>query len=183
MRKTIATTAALSAATLAFGLAGPAAADSIGMTDPQDTFHGSDLRAVQVKNLDKAVVVITNHTNLRRDWRTGSAGAVYLDTDRSDRGPEFVFVGGYYEGTDYQLLETEGFGHKKWGAPAEGTYRMSVDYAKDQVRMRMSRKALDHPGKVRVAVRVSGTRTDGTSKGLVDWLREPHSFTPWVARG
>lgn len=183
MRKTIAGTAAVSVAALAFGLAGPAAAASIGMTDPHDTLHGSDLRAVQVKNNDKAVVVITNHTNLRRDWRTGSAGAVYIDTDRSDRGPEYVFVGGFYEGTDYRLLETEGFGHKKWGAAAEGFYRMSIDYAKEQVRVRMSRKALDNPGKVRVAVRVSGTRTDGSSAGLVDWLREPHSFTPWVAKG
>lgn len=41
-----------------------------------------------------------------------------------------MFVGGYYAGTDYQLLHT-----------------------------------------------------DGTSKGLVDWLGEPHSFTPWIARG
>ena len=49
--------------------------------------------------------------------------------------------------------------------------------------MRMSREALGNPGKVRVAVRVSGTRTDGTSTGLVDWLGEPRSFTPWVAKG
>ena len=41
-----------------------------------------------------------------------------------------MFVGGYYAGTDYQLLHT-----------------------------------------------------DSTSKGLVDWLGEPHSFTPWIARG
>jgi len=35
----------------------------------------------------------------------------------------------------------------------------------------------------RIAVRVSGTRADGSSSGLVDWLGEPRSFTPWVARG
>ena len=39
------------------------------------------------------------------------------------------------------------------------------------------------PDEVRVAVRVSGTRTDGTSHGLTDWLREPRFFTPWVERG
>jgi hypothetical protein len=183
MHKILASTAALSAAVLTLGLAAPASASSIGVKDPQDTFHGSDLRAVQVKNGDSNVVVVTNHTNLRRDPKTGSAGAVYVDTDRSDKGPEFVFVGGYYEGTDYQFLRTEGFGHKNWGAPVDGSYELTVDYAKERVRMRMSRQALGNPGDVRVAVRVSGTRTDGTSTGLVDWLGEPRSFTEWVAKG
>ncbi len=183
MHKTIASTAALSAAALTLGLAGPANAASIGVKDPQDTFHGSDLRAVQLKNGDHNVVVVTSHTNLRRDPRTGSSGAVYIDTDRSDKGPEFVFVGGYFEGTDYQLLHTGGFGHKNWGAPAHGSYEMTVDYVEEQVRMRMSREVLGSPGKVRVAVRVSGTRTDGSSAGLVDWLGEPRSFTQWVAKG
>jgi hypothetical protein len=141
------------------------------------------LRAVQVRNGDKNLVVVTNHTNLRRDPASGSGGAVYVDTDPSDQGPEFVFVGGYFEGTDYQLLKTEGFGVKHWGSPANGSYELTIDYVKEQVRMRMSRKALGNPGKVRVAVRVSGTRSDGTSKGLVDWLGEPRSFTDWVARG
>ncbi len=182
MFKTIASTAAaLSAAALTLGIAGPANADSIGVRDPQDVYHGADLRSVQLKNGDRNVVVITSHTNLRRDPSTGSAGAVYVDTDRSDKGPEFVFVGGYFEGTDYQLLHTEAFGHKNWGAPVHGSYEMAIDYAKEQVRMRMSRKALGNPGKVRVAARVSGTRTDGT--GVVDWLGEPRSFTGWVAKG
>lgn len=183
MRKTIAAAAAAAVTAATLGSAAAAHADAIGVRDPRDTFHGSDLRAVQLRNLDHTVAVVTNHTNLRRDPATGSAGAVYLDTDRSDRGPEFVFVGGFFEGTDYQLLHTEGFGRKRWGVPVDGTYEMAVNYAKEQVRMRMSREALGEPGAVRVAVRVSGTRSDGTSSGLVDWLGEPRSFTPWVARG
>ena len=82
-----------------------------------------------------------------------------------------------------EILETEGFGWKKWGDPVDGFHEMKIDYAKEQVRMRMSRKALDRPRKVRVAVRVAGTRSDGTSKGLVDWLGAKRSFTQWVARG
>lgn len=183
MHKTIATTAALSVTALTLGLAGPASAAAIGVKDPHDTFHGSDLRAVQVRNGGSFVVVVTSHSNLRRDPRTGSGGSVYVDTDRSDKGPEFVFVGGYFEGTDYQLLHTEGFGHRQWGDPVDGSYEMTVNYRKERVRMRMSREVLGDPGKVRVAVRVSGTRTDGTSAGLVDWLGEPREFTRWVARG
>lgn len=181
MKKTFATTAALSAAALTLSLAAPANAASIGVKDPRDTHHGSDLRSVELRHGDRNVVVVTSHTNLRRDPSTGSAGAVYLDTDRTNKGPEFVFVGGYFEGTDYQLLETEGFSRKKWGAPVEGSYRMTINYAKDRVRMRMSRAALGNPDKVRTAVRISGTRTDGT--GVVDWLRQPRSYTRWVAKG
>lgn len=183
MHKTIASAAALLAATATFGLAGTASADSIGVTDPADTFHGSDLRAVHVRNGDHKVVVTTTHTNLRRDPRTGSGGSVFVDTDRQDPGPEFVFAGGYFEGTDYVLLHTEGYAHRKWGDPVRGSYGMRIDYDTEHVRMRMSRAALGNPGKVRVAVRVSGTRTDGTSDGLVDWLAEPRSFTRWVAQG
>jgi hypothetical protein len=183
MRKTLASTAGLSVAALTLGFAVPAHAAGISVKDPQDTSHGSDLRAVRLSNGDRNVVVVTTHTNLRRDPSTGSAGAVYVDTDRRDPGPEFVFVGGYFAGTDYQLLRTEGFGPKKWGAAVDGSYEMTIDYANDHVRMRMSRQALDNPGKVRIAVRVSGTRRDGSSAGLVDWLGEPRSFTPWVAKG
>lgn len=181
MHKPLATTAALSVAALTLGLSAPAGAASIGVRDGRDSHHGSDLRSVQVVNGDHAIRVVTTHTNLRRDPATGSAGAVYLDTDRQDRGPEFVMVGGYFAGTDYQLLHTEGFGHRSWGKPVTGSYEMKVDYVKEQVRMRMSRAALGRPGKVRAAVRVSGLRTDGTS--VVDWLGEPRSFTRWVARG
>ncbi|HET7388422.1 MAG TPA: hypothetical protein VFJ19_17350 [Nocardioidaceae bacterium] len=182
MRITTLGAAALSAV-LTFAVAGPASAASIAMTDPHDTSRGSDLRAVKLTNGDRNVVVTTTHTNLRRDPMSGSGGAVYIDTDRTDKGPEFVFVGGYFVGTDYQLLHTEGFGHRNWGAPVGGFYEMTVDYAREHVRMRMSRKSLGNPGKVRIAVRVSGTRSDGTSNGLVDWLGEPRSFTPWVAKG
>jgi hypothetical protein len=175
--------AAMTLTALVLGLASPAAADSIGVKDPADTGHGSDLRAVQVTNGDHNVVVRTTHTNLRRDPATGSGGTVYLDTDPADRGPEYVFVGGFFVGTDYQLLHTEGFGHRQWGAPVRGSYEMTVDYAKERVRMRMSQQALGQPDEVRVSVRVAGTRSDGTSQGLVDWLGEPRSFTDWVAKG
>jgi hypothetical protein len=179
---TTATAAAVASAALALGgLAAPANAASIGVTDPADVNHGVDLRAVRVVNGDKNVGIVLNHTNLRRSPKSGAGGAVYIDTDRVDPGPEFVFVGGYFEGTDYQLLHTEGFGVKSWGQPVTGFHVMTLDYDKEQTRMRMSRNALGKPGKIRVAVRVSGERTDGTS--VVDWLGEPRSYTRWVARG
>ena len=183
MRKTIAAVA-LSTAALTLGVAGPAQAELYGVDDPQDTSHGSDILALQVRNAKENLNVTTYHVNLRRDPATGSSGTIYLDTDKSDASPEYVFVAGYFEGTDYQLLETEGFGPGKWGDPVEnGDYVMRVHYATDRAHVRISRAALGKPGAVRVSVRASGTRTDGTSHGLVDWVGERHSFTPWIARG
>ena len=37
------------------------------------------------------------------------------------------------------LLRTDGFANDTWIEPVEGSYRMTVDYADEQVRMRMSR--------------------------------------------
>jgi hypothetical protein len=184
MRKTIVAAVALSTAALTLGLAGPAQAELYGIDDPEDTFHGSDIRAVQIRNGQENLNVTTFHSNLRRDPATGSGGRVYVDTNRNDAGPEYVFVAGFTRGTDYQLLRTEGFAADKLGRPvANGDYIMRVRYGKDRVRFRMSRPALGNPGAVRVSVVASGNRTDGTSHGLVDWVGERRSFTPWIARG
>ena len=181
MRTTIAAVA-LTAAALPTVLAGSASAEQFGIDDPHDSSHGSDLHALHVRNAGENVDVTTHHADLRRAPSTGSAGTIYVDTDRRDRGPEYVFVGGFYEGTDYRLLETEGFGRSAWGDSIEhGDYIMRVSYAKDRVRIRMSRAALGNPDDVRVAVRISGTTKDGSS--VVDWAGKPRSFTPWIARG
>jgi hypothetical protein len=182
MRSSILTAAALSVAALTLIQLSPASADGIGVADAKDIDHGVDLRSVVVEHNTRNVVVTTTHTNLRPSFRSGSAGAVYLDTDRSTAGPEYVFVGGYFDGTDYHLFETQGFGRRRWGAPVDGSYRMRLNYDKEHVRMRISRDAVGSPAEVRVAVRVSGTRRDGTSNGIVDWLGEPRSFTDWVVQ-
>lgn len=181
MRSKTLSLAALSVAALTLSQFASASADSIGVTDPNDLDHGVDLRSVVVEHNALNVVVTTTHTNLRPSFRSGSAGAVYLDTDPADTGPEYVFVGGYFVGTDYNLLHTDGFAQRKWGAPVDGSYRMRLDYDEEHVRMRIARDAIGSPAEVRVAVRVSGSRPDGTSAGL-DWLGEPRSFTDWVAQ-
>jgi hypothetical protein len=181
MRRTLLSAAAVAVATLALTQTPAANADGIGVSDPKDLGHGVDLRSVEVEHKAANIVVTTTHTDLRPSYRTGSSGSVFLDTDPADPGPEYVFAGGYFEGTDYQLLETDGFANKTWGQPVEGSYRMRVDYDDDQVRMRISRAALGSPDEVRVAVRVAGTRPDGRST-RTDWLGAPRSFTDWVAQ-
>ena len=185
MHKTIASTAvALSAAALTVGLAGAAYAAAYTVEDPQDTFHGSDIRSLKVRNAPDDLHVVSRHEGLRRDLRTGSGGTVFVDTDPDDWGPEYAFVAGFTEGTDYVLVETERFHHTTWGDPVEhGDYIMRVRYRKDLVRFTMSRHAIGDPTEVRVAMLASGTRTDGTRHHLTDWVGERREFTPWVAQG
>ncbi|HWJ80633.1 MAG TPA: hypothetical protein VNS55_00245 [Nocardioides sp.] len=186
MRKTITSTAvALSAAALTVGLAGAAHADLYGVDDPQDTFHGSDVLALSVRNGADNVHVTTYHDNLVRKAASGSGEAVYIDTDPGDRGPEYVLAAGLFEGTDYLLSHTEGFGVAKWGKPvAHGDYILHISYRKDRAHAVISRASLGNPDEIRVAVRASGTRTDGTHHGLVDWVGKDRRFgTPWIAQG
>lgn len=185
MRTTLTSTAvALSAAALTVGLATAAHAELYGVDDPQDTYHGSDIRSLSVRNTDHNLHVASYHEGLRRDPRTGSGGAVFIDTDRDDWGPEYVFAAGFTEGTDYALLETEGFSHHSWGDRVEhGDYIMKVMYKRDRVRFTMSRHAIGDPTDVRVAMKASGTRTDGTRHHLTDWVGQKRDFTPWIAQG
>ena len=176
-----ATVAAGLATALTLGQAAPASADAIGVRDPRDLRHGADLRSVEVDHGARNIVVTTTHTDLRESFTSGSSGSVFIDTDPDRPGPEYVFAGGYFVGTDYVLVATDGFARKAWRGPVEGSYRMKVDYDRDQVRMRISRAAIGDPDEVRVAVRVAGLRRDGRSTRR-DWLGAPRSFTDWVAR-
>lgn len=172
--------AALALAALNLSPLAPASADGIGVSDPKDLGHGVDLRSVTVDHGDTFVVVTTTHTDLVESFRSGSSGSVFIDTDPTDTGPEYVFAGGFFVGTDYALIRTDGFANQKWGEPVEGSYRMTVDYDTDQVRFRISRDAIGAPEQVRVAVRVAGTRPNGRNT-RTDWLGEPRSFTDRVA--
>jgi hypothetical protein len=180
MRTTILSAASLTIAALALTQL-PAHADGSTTADDQDLAHGVDLLSVEVQHGARNVVVTTTHTDLVESFRSGSSGSVFLDTDPTDTGPEYVFAGGYFVGTDYTLLTTDGFATSTWGEPVEGSYRMKIDYDADQVRMRISRDAIGSPDEVRVAVRVAGTRPNGKNT-RTDWLLAPRTFTGWVAQ-
>ncbi|KAA1421117.1 hypothetical protein F0U44_01990 [Nocardioides humilatus] len=178
MNKIARTAAALSAAAFTVGLAGPANAELFGIDDPNDSPHGSDLFAASVDHRAHKLVIETTHDNLRRAPSSGSGGVVFIDTDSEDPGPEYAFVAGFTEGTDYQLIEVEAFRPETWGEPVEGSYSLDVDYAADTATFVISRGAIGNPDEVRVAIRVSGPAFASR-----DWLGQAHSFTPWLARG
>ena len=128
------------------------------------------------------------HRDLVRSFRSGSSLSVFIDTDRTRSGPEYVFTGGTFEGADYALLKADGFqaaGTRQ--VPLHGgTYLMRLDYVKDVARIDIDRVVLGNPGKVRVEVKTGAELVPAGSTAPsteVDWLGTPNSFTPWVARG
>lgn len=147
-----------------------------------DVAHGVDLASVKVVN-ERNVRVVVQHDDLVRSFRSGASMTVFLDTDRSEPGPEFGLAGALFEGGDYGLLPTVGDGWRlsRRAVPLSCSYVSRVDYAADVTRIRISRGCLDHPGAVRVAVRAGGEQPDGDI--VRDWLAAPRALTSWVAEG
>lgn len=170
---------AVSAAVLT--TAGSASAATSTFQDARgDMQHGADIYNAKVVN-ERNVRVVLQVADLVPTYKSGAGAKLYLDTDSTDPGPEFAFLGGMFEGTDYALVRTEG-----WDVPdnprvVRDFHIMTLDYDNDVARFRMSRAALDRPDKVRIAIRTSGEQNDGDV--VHDWLQGRRDFTSWLRRG
>lgn len=173
-------------AALLLATAGPAAAATSTFTDKADDIGpGVDLRSVKVVNGEQNLRITTTHRDLRRSPASAAGGTVFIDTDPDDKGPEYALVGGYFDGTDYALLEVEG-----WNTSSDDvervscSYRSRLDYRADTVRSRFAQDCFDDDGDsgpVRVEVRVSGAKKGGGT--AVDWLGTPRTFSATVQQG
>ena len=172
----------------AVALAGAAAADTTVFQDAKgDMSHGADIQRVRVVNEDQVKIKVV-HRDLVRSYKSGSSISVFIDTDRARKGPEFVFLGGTFEGSDYALLKADG-----WKRASDrqvplrgGTYSMRVNYVEDTATIRIDRAVLQDPGAVRVEVKTGGEMVpegDEPATTEVDWLGQPRDFAPWVKRG
>ena len=187
MFRRIATAAVVSAVSTTV-LAGAASAETRVFKDERgDIAHGADIHRVRVVN-DKQVRVNVVHRDLRRSYKSGSSITGFIDTDRQRKGPEFVFLGGTFEGSDYALLKAKGW--KRAGdqqVPLHGgSYIMKVDYAEDVARIRFDRAVLGNPKAVRVEVKTGGEHVPQGEEPATtekDWLGQPRDFTRWVKRG
>lgn len=145
-----------------------------------DIDHGADLLRVRVAN-NRQVKVRVTHADLRPGWRSGSSLAVYLDTDLQEPGPEFAFVGGTFQGSDYALVPTDRWRLRQLSVPMRCSYDLDLDYAAETAVVRIARRCLGFPDAVRVAVRTGGEQPDGDS--VVDWLGRRRQLTREIARG
>ena len=162
------------------GLPVAAQADTARFGDTRgDIGHGADIHWVRVVN-EKAVRVVIQHRNLVRSYKSGTSGSVYLDTNRHRPGPEFIFLGAFFQGADYALARARNWHPKESAVPLVCPYMMRLDYAADRTYIKIGRDCLGSPGRIRVAVKTGGG-TAGSAE--VDWLGSRREFSPWVARG
>ena len=184
----VAGAAAVSALSIT-GLAGAAMAATADFADARgDMSQGADIRKVRVVNGEDTVRINVRHRDLVRSYKSGSSVSVFIDTDRTRRGPEYVFLGGTFEGADYALLKADGFqrANDRQVPLHGGTYLMRLDYVDDVARISIDRVVLGNPGAVRVEVKTGAELVPAGSEAPsteVDWLGTPRSFTPWVEQG
>lgn len=173
--------AAMSAATLATGLAASSAsAQTRWFADAQGEVKASiDLHKVQVVN-GSAVVPGIKVVLVQRTLLAGDGGDVWYDTDASNPGPEYR--ASWVANSDILgLSKVDSFAGRGTAVRCDGLrIRAAQDDAGDFSRVYVPRSCLGKPDDVRVSVRTSRH----TSSGLVvDWGPKARAFYPAVARG
>jgi hypothetical protein len=173
------TTAVAALTTLALGVAAPAMAERIGVSDPADaTASLSDIRRVTVDHGPEQVFVKVAFTELEPRSEAGpSSLAIFLDTNPARKGPEYRLGTGLQRGTDYQLMRVKDW--KPVGEPLTCEHRLRLDFSANVAKFRAARACLRTPDEVRVGVKMTDLY-DG-SHPVHDWLGAPRSFTTWVA--
>lgn len=169
---------ALTAAGLA--VAAPAHAESTTVRDGADTTASlHDIRTVRVAHGPKRLQVRMGFTDLRRKSDAGPASiAIFIDTRRARKGPEFRLGSGLQSGTDYQLMRVKNW--KIVGEPLSCGHNLELDFADDRLGLTAARPCLGLPTALRIGARMTDLY-DG-SHPVVDWLVGPRQWTPWLTR-
>jgi hypothetical protein len=149
----------------------PAHAATYSFSDPAgDIASGADIQRVRVDN-GRPVVVKVFHRDLRRAALPGVA--VYLDTNRSRSGPEYLLNINRYE---WYMWRTRGW-TAVGDAPLSRPFTGRLDYDRDVTTARIPRRSLGYPGRIRVNV------TAHNSGSARDHAPSYHTFSRWVSRG
>ncbi len=166
------TSVAALAPTLGPGV-GPAAADVSRFADNlNDAPRRIDVERVRVDNGNR-IEVTTFVDNLRRSPFSGLA--VYFDTRRRDRGPEFFIAGGLVQGTDWQAVRIENWRLGNAHLLIRCDSDLRLHYQSDRATFSIDRNCFHDPKRIRVSVKAqTNTRHD--------WAPKRHRFYDWVAR-
>ncbi|MCW2795354.1 hypothetical protein [Nocardioides sp.] len=172
-------TAVTALAALALGVAAPAMAERIGVSDPADVGGASlsDIRRVTVNHGLEQIFVKVAFTELKPKSEAGpSSLAIFLDTNANKKGPEFLLGTGLQRGTDYQLTRVRDW--KTVGQPLTCDHSLRLDFVANVAKLHAARSCIGTPDEIRVGVKMTDLY-DG-SHPVHDWLGKPRSFTPWV---
>lgn len=173
VRRTIAWTTAVFVTGLL--VPAPATAETVTVPDGDDTRILADIQKVRVVHSAARVRVRIAFDDLMKRPKKRSQGiSVFIDTDHSDKGPEYHFTGGLNAGTDYVLSRVDNWADD--GEHVTGCHqRLRINWRKDFAVATIGRACLGDPSTIRVAVK-SGEWRKG--KGTrYDWLTGRRAFT------
>lgn len=103
---------------------------------------------------------------------------IYLDTDRSDPGPE-VLIGTARTTEAYSVLSTGWFGDLSGRMPCAGL--ADWRFGRSEVAVSVPRRCVTRAAKERVR-RVRVSVHSSMAHRTADWAPHRHRFGPWVAR-
>ena len=170
--------AATALAAMAALAAAPAQAESYGIDDPADASGSlSDVTSLTARHGSERIAVTVRFEELVRSSAAGIS--VFLDTDRSERGADYVLSSGLGDGTDYVLSEADGWRGTR--ARVDCSYKARPKWRRDVFRAVIDRDCLGDPDEVRVSVKVVDP-TDGERR-VVDWVPRQRRWSTSISSG
>lgn len=158
----------------ALGVPGAAHADSGSFDDPVGDSTSVDVTRVRVVHEDAVTVRVRSAVPL-------AAGQVYAFWIDTGRGPRPTYAVRFRANSDFggQLAVVGSFGQRPSRRVSCPGLRAHADmFDEKPVSVRVPRRCLGDPKRVRVAVKYSDETT-----GSVDWAPRRRTFTPWVLGG
>ena len=147
-------------------------------TDGPDPL-GADIRRVRVIHTDSSLTVRVRMARIvHLASNRGQSLTLFVDTDRSDPGPEVALTTGLNEGTDWAVRRVATWG--RWGRVLHCDSDVRINWRTDRVRVTLSRDCLGDARSVRVALKSREVRT-GTEP-RADWLQGRRQWTAPAAR-
>ncbi len=151
---------------------GPAMGDTTVFDDPVGDSTSVDISRVRVVHRDSVMVRVHSGVPLR----TGQLYAFWIDSGHGRRPDYYV---AFRANTDFDevLARVRSFDGRRSYVQCRGI-RLRADVFTDKpVSIRIPRRCLDNPRRVRVAVQFKDESTN-----TVDWAADRRTFGPWVKR-
>jgi fructose-specific component phosphotransferase system IIB-like protein len=163
---------AVSALALTALVAAPAHAEFYSIDDPADAQASlTDIYRLEAKHGRDNVLVKVRFNELMRSSAAGVS--VFFDTDRDEKGPEYVLSSGLGDGTDYVLTEADGWRGSDDRVRCD--YRARPKWGQEVFRAVVSRECFDRAPAVRVSVKMVD-QADG-SHPVLDWAPKRHRWS------
>ena len=150
----------------------PATADTQVFDDAVGDSTFVDISRVRVVHRDSVVVRVQSAVPL-------AAGQLYAFWIDAGHGPQPDYYVAFRANTDFDevLRLVRSFSDRRSLIPCRGIRLRADIFTDEPVSIRIPRRCLQNPGRVRVAVQFKDENA-----GTVDWAADRRTFGPWVRR-